>query len=58
MRDLEGIEFRNHWGSSHAGGAQFLILDGAVRFISSSVDWNVIRALLTPQGGEIEANAL
>lgn len=53
-----GVDFRHHWGSSHDGGAQFLIADGSIRFISSSVDWEVMRALLTLQGGEVEANGI
>lgn len=56
--DLEGAEFRNHWGSAHAGGAQFLIGDGSIRFVSSSIDWHVMRAALTLKGGEVEASEL
>ena len=53
LPDKVGIEFRHHWGSPHDGGAQFLIADGSVRFITSSIDWRVMRDSLTPQGGEV-----
>ena len=33
-------------------GAQFLMTDGAVRFISTEVDPEVLKALSTPDGGE------
>jgi len=39
-------------GPPGAGGAQFLMLDGSVRFISDQVDANVLRALATPAGGD------
>jgi len=58
IADNAGIEFRHHWGSPHAGGAQFLICDGSVRFVSASVDWRVLRDSLTPQGGEVTSNGL
>ncbi len=48
------IEFRNNWGSAHPQGAQFVLADGSVHFISESIDYQVMRALLTPDGGEIE----
>lgn len=41
--------------SRHAGGVQFLFLDGAVRFVSENVDENVRRALGTRAGGEVVA---
>ena len=33
-------------------GANFLLVDGSVRFISDKVDPNVLKALSTPAGGE------
>lgn len=53
LPDNIGIEFRHHWGSPHIGGAQFLLADGSVRFIGKSIDWQVMRDSLTPQGGEV-----
>ena len=50
-----GIQFKNNWGSAHSQGAQFVLADGSVHFIQGSIDWNVMRALLTPDGGEVEA---
>ncbi|MFZ1933466.1 MAG: DUF1559 domain-containing protein [Thermoguttaceae bacterium] len=38
--------------SEHANGANFLLADGSVRFISSNIDPQVLRALATAQGRE------
>jgi prepilin-type N-terminal cleavage/methylation domain-containing protein len=40
------------FGSMHSGGAQFLLGDGGVRFISSSVDSRVFQYLATRDGNE------
>jgi hypothetical protein len=40
------------FGSPFTGGAQFLLCDGAVRFVSNSIDPAVLKALSTPTGGE------
>jgi len=42
--------------SKHIGGAQFLMADGSVRFISQTVDMIVFSALGTRAGGETVAN--
>ncbi|MEX1233346.1 MAG: DUF1559 domain-containing protein [Planctomycetaceae bacterium] len=40
------------WGSMHEGGAHFLLVDGAVRFISENINYNTLVSLSTRQGGE------
>jgi prepilin-type processing-associated H-X9-DG protein len=40
------------FGSMHADGAHFLMLDGSVRFIFSEVDRHVFAGLATRNGGE------
>jgi prepilin-type N-terminal cleavage/methylation domain-containing protein/prepilin-type processing-associated H-X9-DG protein len=42
-----------HFWSWHSGGANFLRADGSVRLTSYSVDRNVLRALATRNGGEV-----
>jgi prepilin-type N-terminal cleavage/methylation domain-containing protein len=42
----------NAWGSSHPGGASFVMADGSARFISDTVDTTTLQALSTRDGGE------
>ncbi len=42
----------NAFGSPSVGGAQFLMGDGAVRFVSENIDPEVLEALSTIRGGE------
>jgi len=53
--DGAGIAFRENWGSAHPQGAYFVLLDGSTHLVSQSIDWKVMRALLTPAGGEEES---
>jgi hypothetical protein len=39
-------------GAKASGGAQFLMVDASVRFVSRDVDPQVLKALSTPAGGE------
>lgn len=39
--------------SFHTGGAQVLLGDGSARFLSESLDYKTLRALVTPNGGEL-----
>lgn len=43
----------DEFASYHTGGAQFVLGDGAVRFISSNIDLGIYRGLATRAGGEI-----
>lgn len=40
-------------GQPNAGGAYFSMADGSVRFVSEKIDPEVLRALSTPNGGEM-----
>ena len=42
-----------HWYSFHAGGAHFLFMDGSVRFLSYSTDFNRLQAMCTRNGAEL-----
>ena len=35
--------------------AHFVILDGSTHLVDQSIDWRVMRALLTPNGREAES---
>src|SRR5690606_16276376 len=37
----------------HPGGAQFLLADGGVRFISANIEGYTFAGLITAQGGEV-----
>jgi len=41
------------FGSQHPGGAQFVMCDGSVRFVSETIDAATFRALATPRGREV-----
>lgn len=55
FRDGIGIPFRDNWSSAHPSGVHFVILDGSTHLVNESIDWKVMRALLTPSGREVEA---
>jgi prepilin-type processing-associated H-X9-DG protein len=48
-----GNESMLSFGSMHSGGANFLFLDGTVRFISDGIDTNTYRWLGSADGGEV-----
>lgn len=41
------------WGSFHPGGLQFALCDGSVRFVSESVDMNLLADTASIAGGEV-----
>ncbi len=51
--DRAGIEYKENWGSPHRGVANFSLVDSATRSLSREIDWQVLRALLSPAGGEV-----
>ncbi|WP_430450691.1 DUF1559 domain-containing protein [Rhodopirellula europaea] len=51
--DNPGIAFEDNWGSSHPGGAVFSRADGSTDFLTESIDYEVLRSLLTPNGHEV-----
>lgn len=54
--DGRHIAFKDNWGSAHPGGAVFARADGSTLFVTESIQYQVLRALLTPSGGEVESN--
>ena len=40
-------------GSNHKGGAQVVLADGAVKFISDSINLNTLKAVASRDGGEV-----
>ncbi len=51
--DGRNIPFKENWGSAHPGGAIFGNADGSTRLVSDRISHVVMRALLTPNGGEV-----
>lgn len=56
--DGSGIAFKDNWGSAHPGGAIFGKADGSTRLVTAEIEFRVMRALLTPDGGEVDSNDL
>lgn len=44
----------SNFRSDHTGGAQFLLADGSVRFVSETIDMNVLRGISTIAGSEVD----
>ena len=45
-------EHPEDYGSSHRGGAQFILVDGSVHFVSENIDEGLFQALATRGSGE------
>lgn len=45
-------DYRKNWGSAHSNVTGFVAIDGAVHWLSNSVDQQVIKSFLTPNGAE------
>ena len=52
-RDARGRKHIDGFRSRHPAGANFLMLNGAVRFVSENIDLGTYRALATVNGGEV-----
>ncbi len=50
---IAGVLMEMSFGSYHVGGAQFVLADGSVRFISENIDMNLYRGLGSISGGEV-----
>ncbi|MDG3005526.1 DUF1559 domain-containing protein [Paludisphaera mucosa] len=48
-----GCDFGQEFHSYHVGGANFLMVDGSVRFLKDTMDLKVFSAYLSRRGGEI-----
>jgi prepilin-type processing-associated H-X9-DG protein len=55
VRDDKDMDFayRYNWGSAHPSAANFLFADGSVRPLAYETPPTTVKALLTPNGGEI-----
>jgi prepilin-type N-terminal cleavage/methylation domain-containing protein len=52
-QDAPGGFFPNNWGSPHPAGAQFAFGDASVHLVPYATPSATVRALLTPDGGEV-----
>jgi prepilin-type processing-associated H-X9-DG protein len=52
-QDVPGVNYVNNWGTAHPGTCTFLFADGSVRPVKPGVPVSLMRALLTPRGGEV-----
>jgi prepilin-type processing-associated H-X9-DG protein len=41
------------FGSGHSGGFHVIFADGSARFIKSSIELQIVKSLLTRDGGEV-----
>ena len=48
----DDIPCKRHWGSFHSDGMNFVFCDGAVHFIHTDIDLNLLANLATIAGGE------
>lgn len=53
LLDQPGPEFIENWGSAHPGSAQFVFADGSVHSIRYGTPQKIVRAALTPSGGDV-----
>jgi prepilin-type N-terminal cleavage/methylation domain-containing protein/prepilin-type processing-associated H-X9-DG protein len=53
LRDRLDVVFIFNWGAAHRSGAQFLFADGHVRLLTFDTPAGVVKAMLTPNGGEV-----
>ncbi len=53
VNDNINIPFKENWGSSHLGQANFIFADGSVHALATTIEYSVLRNLLTPHGGEL-----
>jgi prepilin-type processing-associated H-X9-DG protein len=53
-RAVSGFETLRVFRSDHPDGAQFLFVDGSVRFVQESISYPILRAQVTRAGGEAD----
>jgi prepilin-type N-terminal cleavage/methylation domain-containing protein/prepilin-type processing-associated H-X9-DG protein len=55
IRDRPGdfVAARDNWGSPHSSGPQFVFADGSVHSIPYATSPTIVKALMTPAGGEV-----
>jgi prepilin-type processing-associated H-X9-DG protein len=58
LYNAERVQFNNKkvFRSDHPSGAQFVFVDGSVRFVPQETEYPVLRALVTRAGGEANHN--
>jgi hypothetical protein len=55
VRDAPDLDVTNRWGSPYPNGGLFAMADGSVRTINFTTAYQQIIPLLTPTGGEVNA---